>query len=340
MTVVNVVLAILLLGMIVMVHELGHYTVGRLCGLGIEEFSIGFGPKLFGWRRKEIDYSIRLIPLGGYVHFTGEDEENPAENSFNNHPVWKRFLTVIAGAAMNFVLAFAAIFLLFMLYAYNNLPGLTEIVPGSPAEMAGLQPGDRIVAVDGTEITYDQAGFDLLFDLFDERQGAEPFEMTIQRGEEVFDVDIAKAQDAEGKWMLGVTVGAHQKISAGSALKESGRTFVSMSTMMLDVLKNLIFKGEGADQVTGTVGVINVVSQSITQGFDMILNLLAVISLNLGILNLLPLPALDGGRLVFLAIEGIFRKPVPRDKEGMVHAIGLYLLRHMNSSVLIPGSAS
>ena len=143
MTAIWVILAILMIGIMILVHELGHFAVGRLCGIGVEEFSIGFGPKLLGWRRKEIDYSLRAIPLGGYVRFTGEDEDSHKPNAFNNHPVWKRFLTVAAGASMNFVLAFAAILLLFMLYGgvLSNLPELYSVEPGSPAELAGLLPG-------------------------------------------------------------------------------------------------------------------------------------------------------------------------------------------------------
>lgn len=326
MTAIWVILAILMIGIMILVHELGHFVVGRLCGIGVEEFSIGFGPKLLGWRRKEIDYSLRAIPLGGYVRFTGEDEDSADANAFNKHPVWKRFLTVIAGASMNFVLAFVAILLLFSLYGVIQVPEFSAIEPGSPAEMAGLMAGDRVVAVDGNEISYDQAGFNEMYELFSVRTDDTPFELLIERGGERFGVIISKAQTEEGAWQLGVLLGATQRVSFLMALKASGQAFVGMSGMLLDFLKNLVFHGEGADQVSGTVGAISQASQFIQQGFDMVLNVFASISMNLGIMNLLPLPALDGGRLVFLAIEGIFRKPIPRDKEGMIHAVGMILL--------------
>ena len=326
MTAIWVILAILMIGIMILVHELGHFVVGRLCGIGVEEFSIGFGPKIFGWRKKEIDYSLRAIPLGGYVRFTGEDEDSADANAFNNHPVWKRFLTVVAGASMNFVLAFVAILLLFSLYGVIQVPEFSAVEPGSPAEMAGLMAGDRIVAVDGIEISYDQQGFNEMYELFSARTDGTPFQLTIERGGEEFDVSVSKAQTEEGAWQMGVLLGVTRRVSFPLAFEASCQAFVGMSGMLLDFLKNLVFRGEGVEQVLGTVGAIGQASQYIQQGFDMVLNVFASISLNLGIMNLLPLPALDGGRLVFLAIEGIFRKPVPRDKEGMVHAVGMILL--------------
>lgn len=326
MSVIYVILAILMLGVMILVHELGHYAVGCLCGIGVEEFSIGFGPKVFGWRRKEIDYSLRAIPLGGYVRFTGEDEENPSDNAFNNHPVWKRILTVVAGASMKFILAFIAILVLFSMYGAVNVPVLSGIEPNSPAAEAGLLAGDQIVEVDGVSISCDQEGFNRMYGMFSERMDATPFHLTVRRADETFEVEVSKALTDEGAWQMGVLLGEIRRVSFPVAFKASCQAFVETSRLMLDFLKNLVFRGEGADQVSGTVGAISQASQSIQQGFDMVLNVFASISLNLGIMNLLPLPALDGGRLVFLLIEAIFRKPVPRDKEGMVHAAGMLLL--------------
>ncbi len=327
-TVWYVFLSIMLLGVVVMLHELGHFAVGRLCGFGIEEFSIGFGPKLLGWRRKEIDYSLRALPIGGYVRFTGEDEDNDQENAFNNQPVWKRFLVTVAGAVMNFVLAFAAILMLYTFYGYIHtaLPQISSVEEASPAQQVGLQAGDRIISVDGVEISYDEQGYNTMYEMFSARQDAQPIAIGIRRGAEQFVVSVSKVQSADGQWMLGVRLGASQRIGFGTALQASCQTFKNMSTMMIDVLRNLVFKGEGADQVSGAVGIVSQMSGYIQQGFDMVLNMMAVISMNLGIMNLLPLPALDGGRLVFLLIEGIRRKPISRDKEGMVHFIGMVCL--------------
>ena len=144
-------LAIVLLGIIIIIHELGHFIVGRLCGIGVEEFSVGFGPKLFGWTRKGIDYSIRALPLGGFCKFEGEDEDNPSPTAMNSQPVWKRFLTVFAGPAMNFVLAFAAAMAVLMLFGTADLSTVIgEVVADAPAAEAGLLAGDRIVSANGS----------------------------------------------------------------------------------------------------------------------------------------------------------------------------------------------
>lgn len=182
-TVWYVFLSIVLLGVMIFTHELGHFVVGRVCGFAIEEFSIGFGWKIFGWRRKEIDYSLRVLPLGGYVRFTGEDEASDNPRAFNNMPVWKRMLVAIAGVAMNFITAFLAILILFSTYGAIRVPVVTQITAGSAAEEAGMMPNDQIIWMDGMEISYDQQGFNKMYNYLQTRQDGTPLEMIVLRDE-------------------------------------------------------------------------------------------------------------------------------------------------------------
>ena len=324
----TIIYAILLLAFIIIIHELGHYTVGRLCGIGIEEFSVGFGKKLLQWKKNGILYSVRLVLLGGYVRFTGEDEDSDDPRAFNNQPVWKRFLTVLAGPAMNFVLGYVAavIFLAgFGMYTSDILPRIEDLVPGTPAIEAGLQPGDVIVSVDGEAITYDQAGYDHMKALMALHTQGEPLELIVRRGGEELPIETELYQDTEtGDWKMGIYMTQdREKMGFFSAVRYGGELMVTLTREMLLSLKNLVFRGEGLNEVSGTVGIVSEVSRTVSQGFDMVLYWLLIISTNLGIVNLLPLPALDGGRLVFLIVEGIRRKPVPRDREGLVHLVGL-----------------
>ena len=322
-----VLIAIVLLGVIIIVHELGHYAIGRLCGIGVVEFSVGFGPKLFGWKRKGIDYSVRVLPFGGYCKFVGEDDDNSAPNAMNRMPVWKRFLTVFAGPAMNFVLAYlAAVVMLCMFYGTVE-PRIETVVADMPAAEAQLQPGDVIIAANGTDITFDADGASVLRGVIRE---SESVELTILRNGETVTATLVPKQvvtdetTGETTPQIGVTFGI-KPISLGAAIPEAGRYLYEISGMMLDSLRNLIFKGQGADQMAGAIGTVAVASEIMQTDRSMILYFVVILSLNLGIINLLPLPALDGGRLVFLIVEGIRRKPVPPEKEGMVHAIGLML---------------
>lgn len=324
-----ILIAVLLLGVIIVVHEFGHFVVGRLCGIGVVEFSVGFGPKLLGWRKKETDYSLRAIPLGGYCRFVGEDEENAAPNAMNNAAVWKRILTVAAGATMNFVLAYvAAVAMLCLFYVGDILPKVDAVVENSPAAVAQLQAGDVVTAVDGETVSYNYAGVEALRAAL---QANDSIELTVRRGDETFAVEIApeivvtdEATGATAK-QIGVNFST-RAYTLGEAIPSAGRYMVEMTKMLFDSLKNLIFRGEGAEDMAGTVGTVVVVSEVMREDSRMILNILFFLSLNIGIMNLLPLPALDGGRLVFLLVEAIRRKPVPPEKEGMVHAIGLLLL--------------
>ena len=327
-----ILLAIALLGVLVMVHEFGHYIVGRLTGMTVLEFSIGFGPKLLGWRRKEIDYSLRLIPLGGYCSFLGEDENNDDPRAMNNLPVWRRFLTVFAGPAMNFVFALAVCVVSMMLYeGVRTQPLIQEVVPASPAAQAGIEAGDTIVAVNGREIS-DGNSLTLSLSIATAGEG-EAVEITVLRDGERETLSMVPSavvlEDGTSVKQIGIvyTTQVVERYSLGAALRAAPQRLWEIVETMIDALKGLVFHGEGATEMAGPVGIVGMISEETrTGGFYMVLYLMYIISLNLGLMNLLPLPALDGGRLVFLIVEAIRRKPVPPEKEGMVHGVGMLLL--------------
>ena len=325
-----ILIAILMLGVIIIIHELGHFWVGRACGIGVVEFSVGMGPKLFGWRRKDIDYSIRALPIGGYCKFVGEDEDNPAPNAMNSAPVWKRFLTVLAGPMMNFVLAYIAVVIVFV-----SIPMVVEITPtieqlseSMPAQSAGLRVGDTILAANGAPISNDVNGVTQLRELI---QTGASIELTVEREGETLSLPLSpakvQAEDGSDTYQIGVvfgTVSATETLP--QALVEGARQMRSYSTMMLDILRKLIFKFEGAENMAGAIGMVSVVSEQLRSDLRLVLDYTFLISLNLGIMNLIPFPGLDGSRLLFLLIEAVRRKPVPIEKEGLVHAIGLVIL--------------
>ena len=327
-----ILIAIVMLGFIVTVHEFGHYLVGRLCGIGIVEFSVGFGPKLVGFRRKGIAYSLRLIPLGGYCAFVGEDEENPAPNAMNNQPVWKRLLTVAAGPAMNFLLAFVFCALLlsnFIVAEYQ--PRIAHIYADTPAAECALEVGDVLVEINGTSISYDGAGVEAARAVISSSDLDAPLSLVIARdGERIaMEVQPQRIEDDESgqtRYQLGIAFGG-RTYRFGEALGRSCGYMVEFTREMLRALRDLLFHGTGVEDMMGPVGIISFVSDQVSsQKLYAVVNLTFFLSLNIGIMNLLPLPSLDGGRLIFLIIEAIRRKPIPPEKEGMVHAIGLGLL--------------
>lgn len=329
MNIITIILAILVLGFIILVHEAGHFCVGRLCRVGIEEFSIGMGPKIVQWEKKGIKYSVRWILLGGYVRFVGEDSDNSDPRAFNNQAVWKRILTVAAGPGMNFVLAFVVAMGMLMGYGlYQVVPQIDSVIENTPAAEAGLQAGDIILSVNGTKLSYDIEGYALMTEEMSKLTQDDVMAMEIDRSGEKLTLESKLYADEDGSLKMGVYIAqARVPMVFFESVSYSGQILKNMMGMMLQSLRDLVFKGEGVDEVSGTVGIVTVTSQVISQGFDSVLNIILVITLNLGIMNLLPLPALDGGRLVFLVVEGILklfgRGPIPRDKEGMIHALGL-----------------
>ena len=326
-----ILLALVMLGVLVTVHEFGHYIVGRLSGIGIVEFSVGMGPKIFGWKRKGILYSLRAIPLGGYCSFVGEDEENAASNAMNNQPVWKRLLTVLAGPGMNFLFAIVvAVVLLACFPFYESVPDIYSVEEGTPAQTAGLMAGDTIVEINGLEIAEDYAGVAMVTQMI-RQNPEEKISLVVERDGERISLEVTPAlvgtEDGQPVYQIGIVFGAREfRYSLGQALSYAPRYCLEVLKAMLESLKNLIFKGEGVQDVGGPVAIVSMISTAAQNGVDWILDLLVIISLNLGLMNLLPIPGLDGGRVLFLLIEAVRRKPIPREKEGMVNAIGVLLV--------------
>lgn len=320
--------ALLVLGILVFVHELGHYGMGRLLGFKIVEFAIGMGPKLAKFERKGILYSIRALPIGGMCQFEGEDEGVKNADSFNSKPVWKRMLVVLAGPLMNIL--FAIIFSAITLMAYGDLKYMPQVVDFdqefSIAQDSGMLKGDIIVEINGTPITYPNQAVE-------ELRSADPNGTTIivvdRAGERVSLglSDIYNAQK-QGNY-IGITIGAaaiREEYGFFSAWGGSVKYTVSMIDEMFGFLGTLFQGNVQQGDVVSAVGMIDLIGQAVRSSFETVLRMAVLISINLGIINLLPLPALDGGRFVFMGIEAIFRKPVPVKVEAVVHMIGFALL--------------
>ena len=322
-TILGIIGALLLLTAIVVAHEYGHYKVGRIFNFKIMEFAVGLGPKLFKRIKNGIIYSVRALPVGGFTKFYGEDEVLEDKDAFNKQPIGRRALVIVAGPVMNIILAWllAVVFLC----AFGDMaPYINNVTQGSPAEAVGLQHGDRLIAVNGNKIElYAEMG-DILIDGF-----SKPPDITVERnGKQITFQDVNTIYSAESKKnIIGVTFTfKKQTFGIFEAIGLSFKwLFVTLKQMLVSIF-NLIFHGKGAESAMGVVGIINVVGVAVHTSLDLVIQLGALISLNLAIVNLLPFPALDGGRLVLLAIEKVRKKPLPMNIEGYMNFAGFVAL--------------
>ncbi|MBQ9196337.1 MAG: site-2 protease family protein [Clostridia bacterium] len=334
-TILYVLLALVMLGIMVAVHEAGHYFAARACGIAVRAFGIGFGPKLFGWTGKKngTEYVFRLIPGGGYCAFYGEDDtqtepgkEDP--RSLQLQAPWKRLIVLFAGPFMNFVLAFVVALAFYTGYGlpYAGDQIETEIISvqaGSPADVGGMKAGDIVLAMDGQPVT------DNFIALMEAWDGKQPIELIVQRGEEQTALYVTPDYiSTENRYMMGVTLTMQAETvwireSFGKTVNHTFNVCVSAGGAILNAIKNLVTRGEGLDQMSGPVGVISIIAKE-TQTYQLMgyLNMLIMISINLGLVNLLPIPGLDGCRILFVIYEMIFRKPVNRRTEAYIHLVG------------------
>ncbi len=347
-TVINVIVIILVLGIIITIHELGHFLMCRLTGVAVNEFSIGMGPAIFHWKRKETQYSIRLLPIGGYCLMLGEEEgecvdENGQKNehAFPNKPIWVRILIVLGGPFFNFILAFVVSLVLIGMAGYMT-GEINYIAEGSAAEEAGLREGDIITRLDGQRI-YDFREVSLYMQL---RKSGDPVEVTILRDGETIDYTITpKYYEEYGYYIIGINGGFHLDESGEYYVRTKANVLTDISRSFLEVrywikatfmsLKALVTGKVGVNQVSGVVGVADVMNDTMKEAkadggiYSVILNVMnfvILISANLGVMNLLPFPALDGGRLMLLLAELIMRKPVPKEKEAVINIVGFVIL--------------
>lgn len=336
MTILYVLLAILLLGILIMVHEFGHFAVARLCGIAVKEFSLGFGPVIWQHKSKKSDttFSIRPIPMGGYCMFYGDTDDDPNGSTkddprnYNKAPVWKRMLSVLAGPGMNFVLAFVVSIALMGVYgAVATTPVVQEVEAGMPAAEAGLQAGDIFVRVNQTEV--ENGTVQDVSNAIGADASSAPVEITVLRDGQEQTFTVTPQYDSElERYRVGVTIAqGYEKMPASSILPSAWSLCKQASVAIVESLGKLFTTGEGLNDTAGPVGVVSLVAQQTQKGgLEIYLYLLVILSINLGLMNLIPIPGLDGSRLIFMIIEAIRRKPVNQKIEAGVHLCGYVLL--------------
>lgn len=321
-------LTLLLLDILVFLHEGGHFLVARLNGITVNEFAIGMGPKLISHvsKRSGIRYSVRAFPIGGFVSMAGEDEESDDANAFCNKNVWRRISTVLAGPLTNILVGFLGMLVLVMLTvpASNIVAAFAE---DATSNDYGLRIDDQIIAVNGVKT---HTGNEVAYEITS--QGDKPLDLTVIRdGEKIILEGVSFPKVEESGAVLGELdlqfwgVGTGEK-SFGLILSHTFWRTYSTAKMVWDSLGDLITGRFGLDAVSGPIGMTELVGSALSTGWESLLYLWVIISVNLGIMNLLPLPALDGGRFIFLLWEAIFRKPINKKVEAYINAAGLLVL--------------
>ncbi len=320
--------AILVFGFLIFIHEFGHYLCARACGVGIKEFSIGMGPRIGGWtsKRSDIQYSIRALPFGGYVSMLGEDEESDDERSFSKKKIWQRMLIILAGPMMNLVIGLLAMTVMVSsagaLYSteveYRELSGIAI------SEANGLRNGDELLKIGSVRV---HTRYEVTYEIM--RQGYEAIDVTVKRDGETVKLDkvLFPSREVDGMVFGAVDFyGGTDDFTLGNILKHSYFRSVSTVKMVIDSLIDLIGGRYGMEALSGPVGMTQTIGESVAGGFQSFLYIFVIITINLGVFNLLPIPALDGGRFLFLTVEAVIRRPLNPKIEGYIHAVALLLL--------------
>lgn len=318
----TIIASIFIFGLLIFVHELGHFLAARKAGVKVLEFALGFGKELIGWEKDGTRYTLRLFPLGGFCRLLGEDsEEQEQEGNFQHKSVPARFAVIAAGPLMNFALAillFSMMYFIFLGVPQQHTTRIGEVLSDSRAEEVGLQTGDLILSVNGENV---QDWPDVVT-----RINANPDReilLQIQRNGQKQAISVIP-EDQNGRGIIGITP-EYKKFSFFPSIYW-GFSYTWFFIKLIFVSFYQMITGVIPADVAGPVGIVAVVGEVMQTGFSNLISLAAIISINLGIINLLPIPALDGSRLLFLSLEGIRGKPIDPQKEGFIHFIGFAML--------------
>ena len=344
MTVLKVLIGVLLFSVIIFVHELGHFLVAKACKIRVNEFAIGMGPQLFSFGKKETTYSLRVIPFGGFCSMEGEDDDSDDPRSFGRKKVWQRMLVVLAGVAMNFLLGFLVLVVTLgfftplsqgeVLFPTTTVASLSE---DSVTYGGGLRPGDTIKRINGRGVTLPS---DAYLIMQSDEDGVVTMEVDrVVDGKETrvtlqsvpFEIEIDKDGTRYLQYDI-VWYGNPQTFL--NTFTQAAKTEWSLVTSVWGSLGDIVTGKYGLNELSGPVGTVDFIGDMVGQAAQSVsrediynlLMMFALISVNVGVMNLLPIPALDGGRMIFLLFEAIFRRPVPQKYESIVHLVGFALL--------------
>lgn len=336
--------AVLIFGIIIMIHEFGHFLFAKLNGIGVIEFSLGMGPRLYSFEKGGTRYSIKILPFGGSCMMLGEDEENSDQSAFNNKSVWARISVVAAGPIFNFLLAFLLSMVIVGLTGYQPAT-VMEVMDGYPAKEAGLLTGDLITEINGRNI---HSKDDIT--LYIQTHAGKTITVEYKRADGNGGVErrsaviVPQYSEEDGGYLMGVRFdGVAKPVSGlGQLLVHSAYEVKYWIQYVFDAFY-MMFHGEvSLNDLSGPVGIVTTIDDTVDQVIPYgrtvviltLINFCILLSANLGVMNLLPIPALDGGRLVFLFIEAVRGKPIDKEKEGMVHMAGMMLLMALMVLVL------
>lgn len=343
---VTIISAVLVFGFLIFIHEFGHFITARMFGVTVNEFAIGMGPKLITYDSKKsgIQYSIGILPIGGYVAMAGEDSESDDPNSFDKKPAWQRFIITAAGATVNILFGFLAMILLVSI----TVDGNTQVggfisqseftqVEGfeyvSPSSDYGLEVGDLITHVNGKSVViYEEFSYEIM------RQGNNPVDLTVIRDgkTEIIEGVVFPKLTQQGQ-VFGIADIKVSRIEKDffNIFSISFRRTALVMRMCWESIYDLITGRYSVGAISGPVGISGAIGDAVAHGFSAVLEITVLISINLGFMNLLPIPALDGGRLIVILVEMITKKRLPPKVEGIINSVGLFILLGLSLVIMV-----